>query len=403
MARDKRVLSSLSINDDLDRKLADCVRCVLADTPPTRWEWQGDPSAGLARAVSDRAEFHGIALLLAEHSGALEAIPAEAAEAIRSQARRQVIAERLQKPRLAALIDALHAAGVPSLLLKGAAIAYLYYASPAARPRGDTDLLIDQADLSRARTTLLAEGWVRHTAPESGDLQETWEMDCGGGMIHAVDLHWQMSNRAMLRQMLPVASFRAQRKPVLRLSPHAFAPDPVLLLVHGAVNQAWHEHRGFHLGDVVVHGGRRLIWAVDYHVLCRQFTAADWERLVAYCIAHDTGAVVHHALTGAIGDIGLALPDGIADRLLPASGRSPAFDYIRDTDTLANIRADLGAAESLMVRARVLWRAAFAPRSQLLERYPAAAGWPTALLRARRLGEGLLRMLGGARGAQDPR
>jgi len=87
MARDKRVLSSLSINDDLDRKLADCVRCVLADTPPARWEWQGDPRAGLARAVSDRAEFHGIALLLAEHSGALEAIPAEAAEAIRSQAR----------------------------------------------------------------------------------------------------------------------------------------------------------------------------------------------------------------------------------------------------------------------------------------------------------------------------
>lgn len=208
--------------------------------------------------MSDRAEFHEIALLLPEHRGALEAMPDDAAEAIRSQARRKVMAGAVHKPGSAALICSFDAVDVPSL--------------------------------------------------------------------------------------------RA-------------------------------------------HGGRRLIWAVDYHLLCRQFTATDWERLVAYCTAQDTGAAVHHALTGAIGDIGLALPDGIANRLLPASGRSPAFDYIRYGDTLSDIRADLGAAESLMVGARVLWRAAFAPRAQLLEKYPEALRWPTAALRVKRIGDGLMRVL----------
>jgi hypothetical protein len=398
MARGEHVLSSAFSNDELDHLLANCVRSLLTDQPPARWEWQGGQSADLTRALSDRAEFHGIALLLAEHRGTLAAMPEDAAEAIRSQARRQVIGERLHKPRLAALIERLHAAGVASLLLKGAAIAYLYYPSPAARPRGDTDLLIDEADLGRARETFLAQGWVRQSAPGIGDLQETWTLDCGGGMTHAVDLHWQMSNRAVLRRMLAADAFRARREPVVRLSACAFAPDPVLLLVHGAVNQTWHEHRGFHLGDEILHGGRRLIWAVDYHLLCRHFTAADWERLVAYCTAHDTGAVVHHALTGAINDIGLCVPAGIMDRLLPASGRSPAFDYICNSDTFANIRADIAAAESLAIGARVLWRALFAPRAQLLERYPEATSWPTPALFARRIGGGLVRVLrsGGA-------
>lgn len=209
-----------------------------------------------------------------------------------------------------------------------------------------------------------------------------------------LDLHWQPADRPVIQKVLRPEDFWAKFAPLPRLSPRAFAPDPVVMLIHAAINQYWHETRGFHVEAERVLGGRRLIWALDYHYLTRQFSADDWERLVTLGRERDAGAILAEVLAGAEADIALALPEGIIDRLRPANGRSPTRDYIRSFDRLKDIRADLLAAENLNTRLKLLWSSAMVSRPQLVAQFPAQAHWPTALLQLRRYAGALSRVLG---------
>ena len=60
----------------------------------------------------------------------------------------------LMEAELAAIAAALDEAGVPVLLLKGAALGRMVYGSPAERPISDLDLLIPADRLERAREAL---------------------------------------------------------------------------------------------------------------------------------------------------------------------------------------------------------------------------------------------------------
>ena len=57
------------------------------------------------------------------------------------------------------VLGALGAAGIPVLLLKGAAFAYALYPEPWLRPRQDTDLLISPNDVAEAGQLLERAGY----------------------------------------------------------------------------------------------------------------------------------------------------------------------------------------------------------------------------------------------------
>jgi hypothetical protein len=61
--------------------------------------------------------------------------------------------------RLARVIGDLRAAGVESMVLKGAALASQAYGDAGARSMADFDLLVRRAEFGRARDVLLAAGW----------------------------------------------------------------------------------------------------------------------------------------------------------------------------------------------------------------------------------------------------
>jgi hypothetical protein len=305
--------------------------------------------------------------------------------------------------RLAALWEATHraqvvdlvarmaAAGIATMVMKGTAVAYLYYAEPAARRRGDTDLLIRPADLDGARGVLEAAGCYRREDPHGLNFQETWQIDCGAGIVHSIDLHWEPADRPVLQRLLRSELFWEGRVAVPRLSPHVSAPDPVAMLVHGAVNQAWHRARGFNVdGDTVV-GGKRLIWAVDYQRITQGFGQEDWHRLAEFCAEHDAAAIVMAALSGAQRDLGLVVPPTVLARLTRAAGRSPTLTYIDQPGVLREFRRDFAAAENVMLRWQLLRMIAFAPRSHLVRKYPRLAHWPTPLLQLWRYVDALRR------------
>jgi hypothetical protein len=353
--------------------------------------WPDGLSSRFQHAIVERRiPFHGIAVLLGNAPGALSGWPEHLADAVRCEMRLAAVWEELHRQMIAGIIERLAAKGIPTMVIKGTALAYLYYEDPAARRRGDTDLLIRPADLAGAREALEQAGCYRREDPHGLYFQETWLADCGAGMIHSIDLHWQPSDRPVLQTILAPERFWQGRRPLERLSPHAGVPDALTMLVHGALNQAWHMARGYSVEDSRVTGGRRLIWAVDYLRLTRGFTERCWQELAEFCEAHDAAAIVLQALAGAQADIGLAVPPAVLERLQQAATRSAVHAYIAKPGVVRDFWRDLKAARSLAVRLRLIGSLAFAPRTHLIEKYPGCAHWPTALVQLRRYCEALI-------------
>jgi hypothetical protein len=125
-----------------------------------------DELSAVAGEVNDWAR----ALTMAEMEGAIpslwraiyprrEALPREVAEFLRmrtmiSDFRMSQLSQRAQET-----VRAFQAAGVPVLLLKGAAIGALTDPAFHSRPMGDVDLLVHRQDVERAVQALLEAGW----------------------------------------------------------------------------------------------------------------------------------------------------------------------------------------------------------------------------------------------------
>lgn len=383
---------------EADGFLAQCAQATLGRRLPPTWpeDWIDED---MLAVVAARVGFHGIAVLLGETPDILSGWPETVASAVREEMHLAALWEEVHWQRVVGVIDRLAEAGIETMVLKGTAVAYLYYPDPAARRRGDTDLLVRPDDLARVRELLSQAGCYRREDPHGLNFQESWLIDCGADMVHTIDLHWEPADRPMLQMLLRADRLWDERVPVPRFSPHAAAPDPVMLLLHAAINQAWHEARGFNVdGDKVV-GGKRLIWAIDYEWITGQFTADQWQDLAAFCERHDAASIVRSALLGARDELGTRIPADVLARLSRAAIGSPTHNYIRRPGVIADFARDFLVAESLAVRWHLIHGLTVAPRSHLVGKYPHLSGWPTFLLQLRRYGDRLMRWPG-RRGAK---
>lgn len=375
--------ADMNSTETADRFLAQCVRCSLASEPLPQWPaaWDREADGDLLAA---RAEFHGIAALLAHLLAQAEGWPNAVRERLQSEARLAGLWEEMHFAAITRLITALAEGGVPTMVMKGTALAYLYHPDPAMRRRGDTDLLVDPADLDRTRAVLAAQGCRRRDDPYGLFFQETWEIACGAGLTHCLDLHWEPADRPILQKVLRADEFWERSIPVPQLHPEVRAPEPMLMLVHGAINQAWHVARGFFVDDERITGGRRLIWSVDYAYIAARFSDADWQRLVTFCHDRQVSPLVHAALTGAREDIGLQPPEAVLTALNSDTRPSPAARYIATPDRLGDMWADVRGAGTLAMKAKILGSMVFAPRAHLEDKFPEHAHWPTIALQLRR-------------------
>lgn len=375
----QQALQAQRLIEQADAYLSACVRAALGGEAAPAWPAAWDDGA-VHQLLAARIGFHGIAVLLGEMPGALADWPQPVADAVREEMRLAALWEATHRAQLVPLLERMAAANIPAMVMKGTAVAYLFYAQPAARRRGDSDLLIHPADLESTRALLEDCGFQRRDDPWGLHFQETWEVACRSGIVHAVDLHWQPADRPVLQGPLRAEWFWQDKVPVTGLAPGVHAPDPVMMLVHGAVNQAWHRARGFNVEGDTVLGGRRLIWAVDYARIAARLSPSDWLRLARFCEDHDAAAIVMAALAGAQRDLGLRIPPDIAERLARASDDSPTLAYINEPGVFREFLRDFAAAQDMATRWLLIRMLAFAPRSHLLRKYPERAHWPTLLL-----------------------
>ena len=134
-----------------------------------RIELDHDASARL-RAAAERvrdwpaliaqAEDHGLSPLVRRHARSLGLpLPAIALKQLDALAVRHRVTSRVQFAVLCDVLAALDASGIPTLVLKGAALAPTLYPEPELRPMRDLDILVAPGDGVRAQLVLRRMGF----------------------------------------------------------------------------------------------------------------------------------------------------------------------------------------------------------------------------------------------------
>lgn len=183
--------------------------------------------------------------------------------ALRDIAIHAAVGETSRLTDLRPVLTAFETSGIRVVIIKGTGLAYDIYPSPELRPRGDTDLLIAEADLENVRTIMHGRGYTSpHTSGDTLAIRQ--QSFTRGG--HVYDVHWDVANSPVVRDALPFEELLARAIPIPRIAPNALAPSHVHALLLACIHRVAHHH------DV-----ERLIWLYDIHLL-REVMSADEQR-----------------------------------------------------------------------------------------------------------------------------
>ncbi len=148
---------------------------------------------------------------------------------------------RLQR-RLYETCDALAAAGIEAVLLKGAAVAHTAYPRFVERPMRDIDILVAPEQTDAAQQALQAAGWVRRSSSFADDAYDGHHhlppyADATGSNA-TVELHTDLFFEGHPFRFSPkVVRARARR---LRVDHHVLlVPDPLHQLFHACLHFAY--------------------------------------------------------------------------------------------------------------------------------------------------------------------
>jgi hypothetical protein len=153
-------------------------------------------------------------------------LPAPAAERLARVRDESIALDRLQVAVLGDLLDAFRVAGIPVIILKGARIAELLYARPAARVGKDIDLLIRLADRPAAGEILSARGFTCRDQAyyESQHFHHTW-VHGSRVLAERVELHWDVTLPGSSVRF-PMAWWWSEARPVALRAGDALVPPP---------------------------------------------------------------------------------------------------------------------------------------------------------------------------------
>ncbi len=290
--------------------------------------------------------------------------PAEVRAALEREARAETMREALRRRELVAALDALAAAGVRPILLKGTPLAYTVYEEPVLRPRGDTDLLIRRGDRETVQRATGALGYTATNYSDGDQLFHQFELakDDALGVSHALDFHWKISTESLFADLLSYDELDACAVPVPALGLHARAAGPVHALLLACIHPVMH-HRD----------AERLIWHCDVDRLVSRLSSPELDAFAALAVRKGVATIAARELDLARSRLGTR----VSDRVLAAlAARGPA------EQTAAYLEAGRGWSDELLSNVKGLprWR----DRLKLLREVAFPA--PAYMLRAYRLG-----------------
>ena len=324
--------------------------CELLCDPPAL-------AAPTPPAVVALARDEGVHLLLADRLQVA---------ALRDERRAAAVIEAARSLELRTVLEGLAEAGTRPILIKGCALAYMHYSQPELRPREDTDMIIRADDRQAAARALVSLGYERpHEADgelTTGQFHFSKRDRCG--ILHALDVHWRISNVRAFADALTYEELARDAVPIPALGPHAWGAAPRHALLVACL------HRVAHHAD-----SSNLLWLYDIHLLARD-TDADPAAFAELASARQMRTVCARGLemaSAAFGGIdprwlaALSMADGAGE---PRSREEPAAAFLRGPMSLAAIlKEDLAATPGWRRRARILQERLFPKPAFMYERY----------------------------------
>lgn len=343
--------------------------------------------------ISARIDFHGIGHLLTSERAPGTALPEWLASHLRDAAMGCEFWEANHLRAITPLLAAMQVAGIAPVVMKGTALAYSLYRQPAARMRGDTDLLVRPADLRAARHALRDCGFFRAEELHGRLAQEVWLKRVGAEALHEIDLHWQVNDSPVLQQVLPLDEALANSRALERLAPGARAVSLAETYIQLSLNAQWHETFGYRIGNRKIAGTRRLIWTCDTDLLLRAMTDGDFELLLRRARETGVAPALQAAAVDARDRLHTPVRQELLDELDKAPRQSQVMDYLRCDNRIDRLKADFGASRGIGGKAAFAARMLLPTGRQLRQRYPAADKWPLPALYLRHAAENAAKLL----------
>ena len=330
-------------------------------------------------------EYHGVLYLTDQalrQTGTYERIDAGLREAILVKVRCEQSVEMARHAELGRVVSAFGRAGVRMLLFKGAALAYTHYPHPRLRPRNDTDVLIHPDDRARAFEILQDCGYAASTMVDREAIftQRSFYRRGVGSILHAIDLHWRVTNRALFRRVLSFDELWTDSVEVPTIAGgRAFSGVHALLLA--CMHPVAHHHCEW-----------PLVWLFDLALIGGGLSSSEWARFRQLATERRISSVCRHALIEAarrfpvdraqIDDI----PEGRAAGELSAAYLSP------DLDARADLILDLKATKGMTAKSKLLLSHAFPDADYMRAAYGVSSPIGVAAAYARRLGSAAWRL-----------
>ena len=216
-------------------------------------------------AVCDREDLRGLLFCRVAGLDAASDWPREIRDALAHSARVGTAREMVVREEIAAVLGDLAACGAPAIVLKGAALAYSVYDNPIARPRLDTDLLIDAAHQAGARRALENRGYG--APPFCDQLFSQFQMEKidAFGVRHVIDVHWKISTQAVFADVLTPEEVRSRAVRIPALGAAAAGPSVVDGLLLACVHPVMHHQNA-----------ERILWIYDTHLLASSLAHDDF-------------------------------------------------------------------------------------------------------------------------------
>ena len=297
--------------------------------------------------------------------------------------RAEAILDEVEVRELNRVLAGLEARGVVPIVLKGAALAHTHYEASWLRPRLDADLLIASSQREAVTDILCGLGYTRPSFI-SGELvtyQMPFERVGPAGQVHALDVHWRISNPQTLADLPAYEELASRADTVVVRGQPMRTPCPVDALLLACVHRAAHHD----LSD-------ELLWLYDIHLLATRLDPGEWGDFLARASRSQVRALCAAGLSSAQACFHTSMPQHVLSLLTVSDHRTErsAFFLRRDLTRIDRLTADLRSL-GVAGRLRLIVEHVIPPARYVAQKYGVRSGFLLPWFYLRRLIEGLVR------------
>ncbi|NIN66760.1 MAG: hypothetical protein GTO63_19135 [Anaerolineae bacterium] len=288
-------------------------------------------------------------------------LPASVKQKLREEYYLSAVRNTLLYQELANILATFNDAGLPVIVLKGAALAQEMYGNIALRPMSDIDLLVKGEEIASGQQLLLQRGYSPIELAHPTGRHSTFEGDAAGYRVH-IEVHSHIVSSAYYRSTIPEdwlwrdpVRLPVGDNPALMLSPEG-------IVVHSCL----------HLLDHVAVPGS-LLWLCDIKEVSQRHDIA-WDAFVDNLVHFRIASPVRSVLFECSRLLRLPIPERPRERLLahqPGFWERRAYQLCLSPtrSTVSRTLFDLLAIEGVPAKAHYLHSRLLPDRDYMMARY----------------------------------